>query len=50
MLIRRHSVSYYVYRLLYSITLDRKWLLKCVDVVRRDIENEVKAFMDSKEV
>ena len=50
MLIRRHSVSYYVYRLLYSVTLDRKWLLKCIDVIQRDIENEVKAFMDSKEV
>ena len=46
----KRSVSYYVYRLLYSITLDRKWLLKCVDIIRRGIENEVKAFMDSKEV
>jgi len=50
MLIRRHSVSYYVYRLLYSITLDRKWLLKCVDVIQRDIRDEVIAFIDSKEV
>lgn len=50
MLIRRHSVSYYWYRLLYIVTLDRKWLLRCIDIIQRDIRDEVIAFMDNKEV
>lgn len=45
----KHSIMYYVYRLLYSITLDRKWLLKCIDVIQRDIRDEVITFMNSKE-
>jgi len=49
MLIRRHSVNYYVYRLLYSITLDRKWLLKCVDVIQRDTSDEVIAFLNKED-
>lgn len=46
----RKSVSYYWYRLLYIVTLDRKWLLKCVDIIQHNIRDEVIAFMDSKEV
>lgn len=46
----KHSIMYYMYRVLYSITLDRKWLLRCVDVIQRDIRDEVIAFINSKEV
>lgn len=45
----KRSVSYYVYRLLYTITLDRRWLLKYVDIIQRNIEKEIKAFINSKE-
>ena len=46
----KRSVSYHWYRLLYIVTLDRKWLLKCVDVIQRDTRDEVLNFLDSKEV
>lgn len=46
----KRSVSYYLYRLLYSITLDRKWLLRCIDVIQRDTRDEVIKFLDNKEV
>lgn len=45
----KHSIMYYVYRLLYSITLDRKWLLKCIDVIQQDTRDEVTAFINNKE-
>lgn len=46
----KRSVSYYLYRLLYSITLDRKWLLKCIDIIQRDTRDEVIKFLNNEEV
>ena len=46
----KRSVSYYLYRLLYSITLDRKWLLRYIDVIQRDTRDEVIKFLNNKEV
>ena len=46
----KRSVKFVLYRLLYIVTLDRKWLLKCIDVIQRDTRDEVIAFIDSKEV
>lgn len=45
----KQSVSYYWYRLLYIVTLDRKWLLKCIDIINRTQRDEVIAYYNSKE-
>lgn len=50
MLIRKHSVSYHLYKLLYAVTLDRRWLLKCIDIINREAEEDVRKFYASKEV
>ena len=44
------NASYFIYRLLYTITLDRKWLLKCIDIINQIHREEVIRFLDSKEV
>ena len=41
---------FYLYKLLYAVTLDRRWLLKCIDVIQRDTRDEVIKFLDNKEV
>lgn len=46
----RRSVSYHLYKLLYAVTLDRRWLLKCIDIINRNTREEVLSFLDSKEV
>lgn len=38
-----------MYRFLYAITLDRRWLLKCIDVIQRDTRDEVIKFLNNKE-
>ena len=41
---------FYLYKLLYAVTLDRRWLLKCIDIINRKAKEEVLSFLDSKEV
>lgn len=44
------SVSYHLCKLLYAVTLDRRWLLKCIDIINRKAREDVRKFLDNKEV
>lgn len=39
-----------MYRFLYAITLDRCWLLKCIDIINRKAKEDVINYLNSKEV
>ena len=41
---------FYLYKLLYAVTLDRRWLLKCIDIINRKAKEEALSFLDNKEV
>ena len=38
-----------MYRLLYRLTNDRRWLLKCIDIINQVQREEVITFLNSKE-
>lgn len=40
---------FYLYKLLYAVTLDRRWLLKCIDIINRKAEEDVRKFLSNKE-
>ena len=40
---------FYLYKLLYAVTLDRRWLLKCIDIINRKAKEDVRKFYASKE-
>lgn len=40
---------FYLYKLLYAVTLDRRWLLKCIDIINRKAKEEVINYLNNKE-
>lgn len=40
---------FYLYKLLYAVTLDRRWLLKCIDIINRKAKEDVINYLNSKE-
>jgi hypothetical protein len=41
---------FYLYKLLYAVTLDRRWLLKCIDIINRKTKEDVINYLNNKEV
>lgn len=35
-----------LYKLLYKVTGDRRWVLKCVDIINQRVWDEVKQFRE----
>lgn len=40
---------FYLYKLLYAVTLDRRWLLKCIDIINRKAKEDVINYLNNRE-